>query len=62
MVMFAGDIDENVDFFFGEAERFPLLNAEQEQTIDQQKWDFAHQALLQLFPFKKYKKFRNRVW
>ena len=48
MVMFAGDIDENVDFFFGEAERFPLLTAEQEQTIDQQKWDFAHQALLQL--------------
>lgn len=48
MVMFAGDIDENVDFFFGEAERFPLLSAEQEQTIDQQKWDFAHQALLQL--------------
>jgi len=48
MVMFAGDIDDNVDFFFGEAERFPLLTAEQEQTIDQQKWDFAHQALLQL--------------
>ena len=46
MVMFSAELDDSVDFFFGDAERFPLLTAAQEKQYDEQKWEFAHQALL----------------
>lgn len=46
MVMFNADFEDKVDFFFGDADRYPLLSADQELSIDEQKWDFAHRALL----------------
>lgn len=57
MVMFSAELDDSVDFFFGDAERFPLLTAAQEKQYDEQKWEFAHQALLELTKHPEGKQF-----
>lgn len=57
MVMSSAELDDSVDFFFGDAERFPLLTAAQEKQYDEQKWEFAHQALLELTKHPEGKQF-----